>query len=122
MTNLEPSCENAKSRTSHPPGSVTRQRIDSRPESRSYRVTALGPDVAARRFRTGEKATRPGCGSSRSVNARTHRLARTSHRSTRPSHQPTARRVPSLEKLTENPGVGRLVRVTGALPRVSCQR
>ena len=35
---------------------------------------------------------------------------------------PAAKRLPSGEKLTENPGVGRLVSATGALPRVSCQR
>src|SRR5580765_4534946 len=113
MTNLEPSCENARSRMSHPPWSVTRQRIDSRNESRSYRVTNLGSDVAARRLRTGEKATRPGWEDSRSVKTRTHRWPGTSHKSTRPSYQPTARRVPSGEKLTENPRVvGRLVSVT----------
>src|SRR4026209_1864800 len=122
MTNLEPSCENARSRKSHPPWSVTRQRIDSWPESRSYRVTALGSEVAARRLRTGEKATRPGWGRSPPVKARTHRLAGTSHKPTRPSHQPTARLLPSGEKPTENPCVGRLVSVTGSLPRVSCQR
>src|SRR5262245_43984369 len=104
MTNLEPSCENARSRKSHSASLGARQRIDSRPESRSYRVTTLGSEVAARRLRTGEKATRPGWGRSPSVKARTHRLAGTSHRSTLPSHHPTARRVPSLEKLTENPG------------------
>src|SRR6185436_17338873 len=121
MTNLEPSCENDRSRTfNSAPGA--RQRIDSRPESRSYRVTTLGSEVAARRFRTGEKATRPGWGRSRSVKARTHRLPGTSHKSTRPSHQPTASLLPSGEKPTENPGVGRLVSVTSALPRVSCQR
>src|SRR5678816_3146661 len=112
MTNLEPSCENTRSRTSHPPWSVPRQRIDSPPESRSYRVTTLGSEVAARRLRTGEKAAFPGWGRSPSVKARTHRLVRTSQRSTRPSYQPTASRVPSGEKLTENPGVvGRLVSV-----------
>src|SRR5262249_1412231 len=122
MPTLEPSCENARSRTSHPPWSVTLQRIDSRPESRSYRVTALGADVAARRFLTGEKATRPGWGSSRSVKARTNRLAGTSHKSTRPSHQPTASLLAAGEKLTENPFVDPLVSVASASPRVSCHR
>src|SRR5262245_55655936 len=122
MTSLEPSCENARSRTSHPPWSITRQRIDSWPESRSYRVTTLGSEVAARRLRTGEKATFPTWGRSPSVKARTHRLVGTSHRSTRPSHQPTASLLLSGEKLTEPPCVARLVSVTRGLPRVSCQR
>src|SRR5436309_635390 len=124
MTTLEPSCENARSRTSHSPWSGARQRMDSRPESRSYSATTLGSEVAARRLRTGEKATRPkhGWGYSRSVIARTHRWLGTSHKSTRPPSQPTARRVPSQEKLTEDPGDGRLVSVTSALLRVSCQR
>src|SRR5688572_4021445 len=122
MTNLEPSCENDRSRTFHSARLGARQRIDSRPESRSYRVTDPGSEVAARKFRTGEKATRPAWGRSRSVKARIHRRPGTSHRSTRPSYQPTARRLPSVEKLTENPSVGRLVSVTSALPCVSCQR
>src|SRR4051812_46598683 len=107
MTSLEPSCENVRSFTFQSPWSGARQRIDSRPESRSYWVTTLRSEVAARRLRTGEKATRP-ARDARSVNVRTHRRPGTSHNSTRPSHQPTARRVPSGEKLTENPRVVRL--------------
>ena len=56
MTTLEPSRENDRSRTFHEPSWGARQRTDSRPESRSYRVTTLGSEVAARRLRTGEKA------------------------------------------------------------------
>src|ERR1043166_3350219 len=101
MTSLEPSAENDRSRTSHVPWSGPRQRMDSRPESRSYKVITLGSEVAASKFRTGEKATRPvkGGGYVRSVRARINRRPETSHKSTRPSHQPTARRLPSWEKL-----------------------
>src|SRR5262245_34824426 len=122
MTTLEPSCENDRSLTHHSSWSGARQRIDFSPESRSYRVITLGSEVAARRLRTGEKATRPAWGCSRSVRARTHGSPRQSHTSTRPAPQPTARRLPSGEKLTEYPRTGRLVSVTSALLRVSCQR
>ena len=122
MTTLEPSWEKARSRTSQAPGSGARQRIDSRPESRSCSATTLGSDVDARRLLTGEKATRPCWGDWRSVRARMNRRLGMSHKSTRPLSQPTARRVPSGEKLIENPLVGRFVSVTSALLRVSCQR
>ena len=66
-------------------------------------MTTFGSEVAARRLRTGEKATRPlGLRHSRSVRARTNRRPGTSHKSTRPSCQPTARRLPSGEKLTDH--------------------
>ena len=123
MTSLEPSRENDRSRTLHEPSWGARQRTDSRPGSRSYRVTTLGSEVAARRLRTGEKATRePGRPCSRFVSVRINRRPGTSHKSTCPSLQPTARRLPSGEKLTLKPATGRWVSVARALLRVSCQR
>src|ERR1700722_4410745 len=127
MTTLEPSGEKSRSRTANPARPGNRQRIDAWPESKSYRATesfsaAFVLEVAARRLRTGEKATCPAGTSLPSVRVRIHRRPGTSHKSIRPLLQPTARRVPFGEKLTEDPPTGPLVSVTSAVLRVSCQR
>src|SRR5690349_21085252 len=59
ITTLDPSVENARSRTMLGPGSGARQSTESWPETRSYRVTVLGSEVATSRLPTGENATRP---------------------------------------------------------------
>src|SRR5678815_2521856 len=91
-------------------------------ESRSYSITPLCPEVAAKRLRAGEKTTRPGGSFPPSVNVRIRRRAGTSHRSTAPSYHATARKLPSGEKLVENPRTDLLVSVTRELLRVCCQR
>src|SRR5260370_584013 len=59
---------------------------------------------------------------SRANKGRINRRPGTSHKSTRTSYQPTASRLPCVEKLTSNPRSARFVSVTRALLRVSCQR
>src|SRR6185369_6473903 len=96
---LEPSGENHSFWTFHLLGDADCQRIEFKPESRLNSLTTLLDEVVTRRLRAGEKATCASEKSAPSVSDLSNRRPGTSHKSTLPSSQPTARRLPSGEKL-----------------------